>query len=161
MEKEDIYSVPDREESMFAQNILETQIQRRSCLWKYYHCNIAKVMSEGGFGLCRSWHVKYVQEQHTWSTLPLHRLSSFSTPELNAVDTFPSARLRLRPLTSPRLVDPSPTPTLVEPWSSPDPLLALRGTSPQLRIVLVAQRWLNCPAFRKLSIKCNFRKATI
>lgn len=67
-------------------------------------------MSEGGFGLCRSWHVKYVQEQHTWSTLPLHRLSSFSTPELNAVDTFPSTRLRLRPLTSPRLVDPSSTP---------------------------------------------------
>lgn len=37
---------PDREGSVFAQKILETQIRGRSRLWKYYRCNIAKVMSK-------------------------------------------------------------------------------------------------------------------
>lgn len=54
VEKEDISSMPDREESVFAQSILETQIRRRSCLWKYYHCNIGRVAAAGGFGLCRA-----------------------------------------------------------------------------------------------------------
>lgn len=91
---------------MFAQNILETQIRRRSCLGKYYHCNIAKVMSEGGSGLRRSCHVKYVQELLTWSTLPFHGRPSFLTPELNAVGTFPSMCLCLHSPTSPQFVDP-------------------------------------------------------
>ena len=42
VEKEDSYCMPVGEESLFVQNILETQFRKKSSLGKYYAFNIAK-----------------------------------------------------------------------------------------------------------------------
>lgn len=121
VEKEDISSMPDREESVFAQSILETQIRRRSCLWKYYHCNIGRVAAAGGFGPCRAG--------------TCHTCGS-STPGHPPSPAFPSCHPKPCPCSPPRafvsILRPphilwtyNPPQTfvdiLVDPLSSPEP----------------------------------------